>query len=500
MAEADERPGVRPVGVARNAVFAFMTQIATGLFTAILTIFLVRALGPTELGLFSLAVSIGALVLLPSDFGISGSAARFIAERFGDWPAVARLMSDALRLKLIVGIVVSLILVAVAGPVADAYGEPNLVWPIRWMALAVLFQGLVGFYRYAFVAMRDAAVGFRIVVGESAVEATASILLVVIAGGAASASAGRAVGYAFGTVLAVGMTLRRFGWPAFARTGRFAEMRRTLGRYAGALFTIDLAFAASVNTAPLMIGGFLGSREVGLFSAPSRLIVLLQYPGMAIANSVAPRMARGEQSEPDVPMFTLALRYLIVFQALTIAPIVVWADPIVDLVLGPEYERSAQLLQQLAPYIFVSGLAGTLAGALNYLGEAKRRVPIAIGEVTLTTGLTAGGLAWIGLSGAAYAADVVSVLYVLAHVWILRIMVDLPLRPLVLSLARGLLAAAAAAGVLLLFGTEDLEVWEWLVGGLGAIAAFGVVISATRELSVSEVRELVTLVRRRMRR
>jgi O-antigen/teichoic acid export membrane protein len=208
-------------------------------------------------------------------------------------------------------------------------------------------------------------------------------------------------------------------------------------------------------------------------------------------------MARSEGHEPEVGLFTTGLRYLIVLQALMVVPIVVWADPIVDLVLGPGYDRSADLLQYLGPYIFVSGLAGPLTGAVDYLGEARRRLPIAIGEVFISAGLTAVLLATIGLSGAAWTADVVSVSYIAVHVWLLRRLVGMPLRPLALAMGRGLLAGAAMTAVLLAFGTEDLAVWEWIAGGAGGVAAFVAVIFATREVTPGELREVARIVLRR---
>ena len=91
-------PGREPagteVGAGRNTLFSFLTQFSTAGFTAVLTLYLVRALGPREFGVFTLAVSVGALVYLPSDFGISGSASRFIAERRGDDSAIAALPSQ----------------------------------------------------------------------------------------------------------------------------------------------------------------------------------------------------------------------------------------------------------------------------------------------------------------------------------------------------------------------------------------------------------------------
>ena len=272
-------PAGRPAGAARNTLFAFLTQMSTAAFTAALTIFLVRRLGPREFGILALAVSVGGLLFLPSDFGISGSTARFVAERRGDRSAVAALLADALRLKLMISGALSAVLIAVSGLIASAYGEPSLTWPIRWVAIAVLGQSLVAFYRYAFVAQREVSRGFRIVVCESAVETGATIVLVLLAGGAAAAAAGRATGYAAGVGAAILVTLRALGRPAFTRGRTPGSTRRRLARYAGALFVIDAAFTVSVQSAPLLIGGFLGAKAVGLFQAPSRLIVLLQYPG-----------------------------------------------------------------------------------------------------------------------------------------------------------------------------------------------------------------------------
>jgi PST family polysaccharide transporter len=497
VATPDPPARVQEGGAARNTWLALLTQLSTAVFTAALTIFLVRELGPREFGLFSLAVSIGALVMLPSDFGISGSAARFAAERRGDWPAVASLLSDALRLKLAISGAVSAAMIALAGPVASAYGEPSLAWPIRWLAIVVLAQSLVAFYRYAFNALRDAKFGLKLVFSESAIECGASIALVVAAGGAAGASAGRAVGYVFGAVLAIAMAVRRLGPAAVRRSRRLGDARRRLARYAGALFVIETAFAASVQVAPLMIGAFLGPREVGVFQAPNRLLVVLTYPAVAVSNGVAPRLARGEGESPDVKTYSLALRYLIIFHALMLAPLVAWAEPIVDLVLGPGYEESAEVLQALGPYIFVSGLANVLAVGLNYLGEARRRLPVSIVEVILTVGLTAILVPTVGLLGAAYVADLVSVLFVALLLRILVGVVDMPLAPLALSAVRALAAAAAMAAVLLLFGHEKLAAWEWFAGLAAGAAAFAIVILATREVTLAELAALRKRIGRR---
>ena len=495
-------PAGRPTGAARNTLYAFFTQMITAAFTAALTLFLVRKLGPREFGILALAVSVGGLLFLPSDFGVSGSTARFIAEQRDDRSAVASLMSDALRLKLAISGGVSAILIAIAPLVADAYGEPSLTWPIRWVGLAVLGQGLVALYRYAFVAQRDASTGFRIVISESAVEAAASVAIVLTAGGAAGAAGGRAVGYAAGTLVAVAITLRTFGRPAFARSRSLAVARRRLARYAGALFVIDAAFTASVQATPLLLGGFLGPKAVGLYQAPARLIVLLQYPGVSIANGVAPGLARaeGRARGREVGTFVAALRYLIVFQALAVAPILVWAHPIVDLILGPGYGRSGTILRELTPYVFMSGLAALVAGSVNYLGGARLRVPIALLDLALSLGLTAALVPAMGLDGAALASDLGALIYVPLHIWVARRFIELPLRPLLLAAARGLAAAGAMSLVLLAFGTSHLSPVAWVAGGILGLGAFLAVLLLTRELTPAQLSALPRLVRERASR
>jgi O-antigen/teichoic acid export membrane protein len=487
-------------GVGRNTWFSFVTQMTTAAGTAVLTVYLVRALGPKEFGVFSLAVGVAALLALPSDFGITHSAARFIAERRHDMPQVAAVIADAVRIKLLVGGAFSVLLLALAGPIADAYGEPSLGWPIRWMSIVVLSQSMMSFYRYAYSSLRRVSTGFRIVASESVAETGASIVIVVLAGGAAGAAAGRAVGYSVGLLVALWLTWRAFGRPAFVHRGPAVVARGRLMKYAGALLVIDAAFALSTQTAPLMIGGFLGATQVGVFQAPARLIVFLQYPGISVANAVTPGLARREGHEPEVGPFAASLRYIIVFQALLMAPVIVWAEPITRLLLGPGYGQSAGVLRALAPFIFTAGIAPIVALGVNYLGEARLRLPISVLDVVLEVGLTAWFLPTIGLLGAAYATDIGALLYVPLHLWILKRMIDLPIRPLALSVVRSLTAAAAMAGVMLLCGTHHLTLLEWIAGAAGGVAAFAAVLLLTRQVTVAELRGLHGWVARRLGR
>src|SRR5262245_17051 len=92
---------------ARNAALFFGYQVIGAVFTAALTIFLVRELGSDGYGVFALATGIGAIVVILADLGISQATARFLAESQDDPETVRHLVGEAFLLKVVVALVVS---------------------------------------------------------------------------------------------------------------------------------------------------------------------------------------------------------------------------------------------------------------------------------------------------------------------------------------------------------------------------------------------------------
>ena len=472
--------------------------MTTALFTAALTLYLVRALGPDSFGIFALALSIGILVLLPSDFGLSQSTARFVAEHRDDLGRVADVFSDGLRLKLIGGAIIGLALFALAGPIAAAYDEPALVWPLRGMALALFFQGLLGFVTTTFIALRRVSLNLRVVASESVVELGASIALVVLGAGASGAAFGRAIGYAFGVLIAVVLAMRLFGRRGFAVVGPGRGHSRRVARYAGAMFVIDWSYTAMTQVDSLVIGAVLGSGSVGIFQAPLRLITPILYPGLAIAQGVAPRLSRGG-GEPDVIGMQRAMRYLIFLQTAVVAPLVVFAGPLSSKVLGSGYGESAGVLRALAPFIFVSGFTPLLSLGVNYLGEARRRIPIAVAAVLINLVLSVILTNEIGVLGAAISTNVAITFYTGAHLWLCESLVGLRLRPLLTPAIFALVGAVPMAAIMLLFG-PDASILGMILGSLLGWAAFGgylVALGAFTPAEMDRGRRVLARLRRR---
>jgi len=473
--------------IKRNVAFSFLAQITGAAFTAGLTIFLARKLGSEGYGVLSLAIGIVGLVTLFADFGIANSVSKFVAEHRGDRERTASVLADGLRLKLIASVTVAVLMFALAGPIASAYGIPALVWPIRGIAVALLGQSVM-MLSEVFAACARADLQWRTALSESATETTASIALVLAGAGATGAAFGQAIGYLVGGGMTVVLLVGLLGPKVLPRGVRFGADARGIATYASVLLIIDGAYTVFSQIDVLIIGSYLGTSAVGLFSAPMRLIIFLSYPGTAVATGVAPRLARGSHDGPNVPAFMAALRLLLIVQAAITAFVLGWAPLLVEIGLGSQFAKSAAVLRALAPYVFLIGFGTLVSLSANYLGEARRRLPVAIVTVIVNLVLDLLLVPRIGVLGGCVGTDVAYAIYAPAHLLICRRVLQLDLRPALRTLLRTTLAGGVLTGILFLFGDSLSELWRIPVGALVGTVAFAAVLLLTGEITTAEAR------------
>lgn len=474
--------------ISRNAGFAFASKAVGAVCTATLTIVLVRVLGPEKYGVFTLAMSIGGLVFLPGDIGIAQAAARFVAEAAGDRSVVSAVISDAVRAKLIAAGCVSVLLAVLAGPIANAYDAPSLEWPLRILAISLFAESFLLLYNALLQALGRISVYLRIVTLESISEASLSVAIVLLGGGAAGAMAGRAAAYIFAAVYGSILIGRTAGRRISVRRGSGGGNLKRIFGYGSALLVIDGAITLFYRLDAILIGAIVSIPAVGRFEAAGQLAGFLGYGGQSIGAAIAPRMARTEDEAPDVPLFERGLRIVMLVQGIFIAPLVVWAGPITNLILGPGYGESAEVLRVMAPFAFLVGISPMVSLSVNYLGEARRRIFVAIAALTINVTIDLLLLGKIGMVAAAIGTDVAYTFYVIMHLRILRRMVDIRLRPVASVFLRVLAAAAVVAAVLFALGTGDVPLAILLVGAIVGPAAYVAALLALRAVDVDELK------------
>ena len=476
--------------IRRNTAFALVVQITTTTFVAFVTLYLLRALGPSGFGVFALCLGIGGIARLIATFGIDSSVARFLAESRSDEAACAALLRDGLRLTLLTSSLVSVTLFAAAVPIADAYNDTGLVWPLRWMAVAVFAEALTIMYTNAFSALARISFSVRVVLVEGLTESAATVALVAAGGGAAGAAFGRATGYLVAACLAAAITMRLYGRLVLEVVGGqgIRGRSREIVKYALPLAAIDFLFGLYARVDTLIISAVLTTTATGFFSAPMRLTTALGQLGSAAAAGVSPRQASGDRVTQRVDAFLSALRWLLILQAMLIAPLVVWAKPIVDLLFGSEYADSVLVLQLLVPYVLLRGVSPVIASTVVYLGKAAKRVPITASALAVNIVIDLALLPVIGISAAAIGTSVAYCLYVPANLRVCRQELGFPLTPVVLTLVRSLAAAVAMCVALYVIGgTTSLTPLTAVIGGVVGLIVFLVTLLVTHELSRAEL-------------
>jgi O-antigen/teichoic acid export membrane protein len=487
--------------VSRSATFAFFAQLVGGVLTGALTIFLGRELSAAQFGTFTFALGVITIATLFSDAGISSSTARFLAEQRGRPEEAAAVFRSALRLKLMIGVPATFALFFLAGPICETFGTSSALWAVRWCAVALLAQTCFSMTLYAFIALGKVRYNLVLATIESVIEVAATVLLVALSATAAAAAFGRVIGFGVGIGAALLLVNRRIGSVWIARResrgeGSSVTARRILG-YAGPLLLVDIAFRAFVSIDVLLIAALVGAgAPVAAFGLPMRLTVFLEYPAAAIASAVAPRLT--QRAEDDVLLMAQAMRYLAIVQMLFTVPLLIWPEAIMHLLFGDKYAEAPEVLRLLAPYVLLSGIAQLTTVAVNYLGQAWRRVPIAIAMFAINLTIDVTLLPKIGIIAGAIGTSAAYALWVPAHVWILRTHGGLRIRPYVLTVVRTAIAGAAMLGALALIGTGRVAPAMMVLGAALGTAVYVVVLYALREVGPSDVEVVRRVLGRRL--
>jgi len=475
--------------VSRSATFALLAQLIGGALTAALTIFLGRALPARQFGAFTFALSVITIATLFADVGISSSSSRFLAERRDQPKAAAAVFRTALRLKLITGIPAAVAIFVLAGPICSTFGTSYAVWALRGCAIALLALTLFNLCLGAFVALGKIRYTLALAAVESVAELGATFPLVLLSATASAAAFGRAIGYTVGLVAALALarrTIGRLGTRNRKQDRAVVSPRQIIG-YAGPLLLVDAAFRVFVSIDVLLIAALVGGgAQIATFGLCTRLTIFLEYPAAAVASAVSPRLTH-RRSDEDVMLLAQSMRYLAIVQALVTVPLLIWPEAIMHLLFGNKYPEAPAVLRALSPFVFLCGIAQLTTLAVNYLGEAWRRVPIAVVMLTVNIVIDVLLLPRIGIVAGAIGTSAAYAVWVPAHVWILQSRGVLRLRPFLLTIARCCVAGGTMLGTLALLGTGIVPIPLMLVGAVLGPAVYFATLFAVRELGRGDI-------------
>jgi O-antigen/teichoic acid export membrane protein len=391
--------------------------------------FTIRHLGQTEYGLWMMVASLTYYFQL-LDLGYGSSVVKQVteADARGDVSRVNRILSTFVVVYGVLGAVAALGIVATIFIVVPRFPnlEPSQVHDARLLLAIMGVRVAIGFPMSVFGAAAQARQRFALNNSVAIVIAllNGAITYVVLASG-------------YGVVALVGSTtaVSLLGYIAYAWTAKIAlpEMSLRWSWFSRGLvrevtsisiyfFLIDIAIQVGFNLDNLVVGGFIGTAAVAVYSVAMRLADYQRQLASQFNALLFPVIVRfGSAGRSDalremlVEGTTVALGLIVGVTICTVG----FAEPLIRLWMGPGFEQSVPTLYVLAVTSIVLVAQGPMGSVL--LGTGRHRIValISVGDAVLNLGLSLVLVRTLGMIGVAVGTGI--------PVLLLNVLVILPL-------------------------------------------------------------------------
>jgi O-antigen/teichoic acid export membrane protein len=401
--------------ISRQSGIFFAGTVFTIALGYLFKIYIARKLGPADLGLYALGMTLIGLLGIFNTLGLPQSAVRFVAayRSAGRFRELHSLLWRGAGLLVLANVVLAATLLVFGRAVAVRfYHAPALVPYLPLFALLMLFGVLSGFYGKVLAGYRDLTQRTIIqnFVGSPLNMGVAVILI----------SAGLGLrGYLLAQVLsgAIVCTLlmaavRRFT-PAPARflAQPGAPPKREIWTFSASMVGIGFLEFAMTQVDKIALGFYRSARDVGIYSVAAALVVyvplVLSSVNQIFAPTIADLHARGEHAL--LARLFQSLTKWVIGLTLPLATVVILFSRPLMRVFGHDFEAGWPIL--------VIGTLGQLVncgvGSVGYLllmsGHEKRLIKVQVAMSAVMIVLSAALVPLWGIVGAALAAAVTNV-------------------------------------------------------------------------------------------
>jgi len=453
----------------------------------VVAITLARLLSPEEYGLAGMVMVVGLFALVFSDLALGAA----IVQR-AHLSELDR--STVFWTSIIAGAVFTVAGIAVSGPLAAFYGEPD-VQPL-FAALSVSFLVIsIGSIQTALLTREMEFRKLEI----RQIAATLCGAVVGISLALNDAGAWAIIGQQL-TAVAISSVL--VWWLVdWKPTLRFSvESLKSLGGFSSKVFAQRLLYYASRSADGILIGRYLGASALGIYTVASNTI-LIPFSQIAgpIQQVMFPAFARMQDDKARVAaVWIRTMRLIAAVTMPALLGMIVVAPDFVAVVLGDRWSAAVPVLRLLAFVALLQTLQTMNADILQALDRAGTMLRFMI--VWFVANVTAFviGLQW-GIVGVAAAYAIVACFLEPANAWLTTRALGTSL----LSVVRGIAGVAqAAVGMALVVAAArqaalalEVPAWVRLVGLVALGIAVYLPLCAWR--SPSARRDVIELTRRR---
>ena len=312
-------------------------------------------------------------LLFAADFGLMALVNVFVMglhlfSDMGFGPAIvqneredADFVNTIWTILVIRGVVLALIAVALAGPYAAFYGQPQLAWLIRVASVSLVIDGFIS--TSIFTHERHLNLK-RPVVLKVLVQLASSVVMVIWAWFTRSVWSLVVWGIVHSAVL---VSLSHFWLPGIRSRFRFEpRAARFLLSFGSWIFLATIAFFAANQMDRLILGRITTMETLGVYSIAIMLAVAPSEALSGLASAVLfPLYTRVHYSTSDLrSVFRTARWPVIVIGGWAAAGFIGGGQTIIQLLYDPRYYEAGWMLQVLSAGIWFGAILGSTHGSV----------------------------------------------------------------------------------------------------------------------------------------
>lgn len=446
--------------MATGAIWMVLFKLVERSLGLISTLILARLLGPADFGIVAMAVSFIAMAELLTAFG-------FDIAIIQTPDATESHYHTAWTCNVLLNLSVTLLMLALALPIAHFYGKPEVAWVVCALAFGPLIAGAENIGVVAFRKELDFRREFRFQVSRKLIGFMVVVPLALWLRSYWALVAGMLVSKSAGTVMSYLMHPFR---PHF-ELSRFRE----LFRFSRWLLFNSLVGFLKERCSDFFVGRLYGPASLGAYNVAYELAHLPTTEiGAPINRALLPGFAKMSTAEEVSAAYAGAVGVLAILALPAAAIIFSVAHFLVPVLLGPKWLSAVPLMQILAfngaLMLFHSSISAVLMG---------RGFPFRVGVANASYVVVLVALLFVfsmrlGVVGAAYAALLTTVLCTPVYLYQIRHCLAIGPGVFLRAVARPLLAALLTAGALRLALPAHEPAMNvavsalWLVGGSAA--------------------------------
>lgn len=392
---------------ARHVLSTTGATLAGGGLALGLTVLVARLLTPGQNGHYSQFVLVFNLVYIGLNFGLGPASTFFVASGRASVKSVSRVNLGVLLILAC--------LTLIASWVIHVSGVAQLLESFLKIPAAVLYAGLVaGILLLSFNQVTAILMGAHQYDAVNALNVARAALPFLLVGAAALTWVPTVASVALAQVVAMGLALLLALWAArrsILKVGAPSGVDRSAGNlramlgYGSLVYLSNLLHYLAMRGLLLLLSFYGSPDSVGFLSLALLLLEVALLLPSAIGQLVFPQSSTAGF---DHAVLETVLRVNVYISLVVVGLIVLFAYPVVSLLLGGAYEPVAHALIHLAPSVVLLAVPRILSQLLS--GQGHPRYPLAAAALSLGLGTAAAVWAipqW-GYVAAAWVTNLVS--------------------------------------------------------------------------------------------